>query len=205
MNRHVGIVSETSNANYTGVTTKLTLPTTINVTSGYVDWYLGIGPSAIEAGISYKVGEGFRVFINGVEGADVPNKRSQRVSYLQPGQTVDMKLTYNHSTKRSSLFINSQVVPWADEAPVTTYTARLMNTLNTVKMVQGVEDTGSNVTSTASFSQPQLRMNAAGTIYNPWTASLSKQTIKRNLGDAGGDAHVYLVNTFPLAARIDKA
>jgi hypothetical protein len=62
MARHGAVKTITNAASYTGITTKLILPTTITQVNGYVDWYLGIGDATIESGISYS-SQGFKVFL----------------------------------------------------------------------------------------------------------------------------------------------
>ncbi|MDQ0493780.1 hypothetical protein [Paenibacillus brasilensis] len=204
MNRHAGIVAETTSANYTGLTAKLTIPSSIHVNDGYVDWYMGIGKSAIEAGISYKAGVGFKVFINGVVDADKEGVRSKPVSFLSPGQTVDMKLVYNHGTKKATLYINSKPIDWATEVTATADALKRLSTYNTVKLVHGVEDSGFNTFSQATYSSPQLRMDTAGTQYKAWTSSLST-TVPRVLGDAGSADRLYILQKFPMETRLDQA
>lgn len=202
MARHGAIVTETKSANYTGVTTKLQIPSQANFVNGYFDWYLGIGAANIEAGISYSAA-GFKVFINGVEGAET-GSRSRTVSSIQKGQTVDLKLTYDHSTKRSSLYLNGSTLPWTDNALVTK-TAGL-STYNTVKMVYGVQNQGGSSYSRASFSQTQLRADTSGATYKTWTSDLSN-TIRRvpNGGTPDSADKFTIFNNAPLSTKLDPA
>lgn len=104
MYRHGAVRTVTNTASYTGVTTKLILPTSISVPDGYVDWYLGIGDEVIESGISYSY-EGFKVFL-GVKEYGQPN--SHPVPSLKMGQkcrpiySLQFRTTY-YKTRTSHL------------------------------------------------------------------------------------------------------
>lgn len=168
MYRHGAVRTVTNTASYTGVTTKLILPTSISVPDGYVDWYLGIGDEVIESGISYSY-EGFKVFL-GVKEYGQPN--SHPVPSLKMGQTVDLKLIYNYDNDKVTLFVNGSPLPWTDKSiPLA---KKYLNKYNRVKMVHGVGDQGKCSYSQASFSQTQLRMDTAGATYKTWTSDLSE-------------------------------
>ncbi|MFM9279276.1 hypothetical protein [Paenibacillus jiagnxiensis] len=198
--RHGAIVTETTSASYTGVSTKLKLPSQVNYVNGYVDWYLGIGKTNIEGGISYS-SDGFKVFINGVEGAE-KGQRSFPVSSLAKGQTVDLKLIYDHSTKRATLYLNGSPLSWTNNVPVKLLSG--LNTYNTVKMVHGVQDEGGSSFSQASFSETQLRMNTSGSTYKTWTSSLSKtapRVVSPGTSDSADQFTVY--SNAPLSTKLD--
>ncbi|WP_051459439.1 hypothetical protein [Paenibacillus zanthoxyli] len=140
MTRHGAVRTITEAANYTGVTTKLILPTTINPVNGYVDWYLGIGDASIESGISYS-SQGFKVFLGASYGSTSTYYQSNVVSSLQKGQTVDLKLIYDHSTHQATLYLNGAALPWTDHVNIG-QAANALSTYNKVKMIHGVEDQG---------------------------------------------------------------
>ncbi|MGM1022035.1 MAG: hypothetical protein ACQEXV_16180 [Bacillota bacterium] len=72
------------------------------------------------------------------------------------------------------MYINSKPIDWATEVTATADALKRLNTYNTVKLVHGVEDSGFNTFSQATYSSPQLKsMDTAGTQYKAWTSSLS--------------------------------
>lgn len=206
MNRHGAVRTITTAASYTGVTTKLILPTTINLVNGYVDWYVGIGETVIESGISYSY-EGFKVFLGATDASG--NKAyyaSNPVATLSKGQTVDLKLTYDHATKRVTLYVNGSPLPWTDNVYIGT-ASNSLSTYNKVKMIHGVQDQGGSSYNQASFSQTQLRMDTAGAVYKTWTDDLSK-TAKVPVGEGAdpASANKFTVYNFaPLITKLDPA
>jgi hypothetical protein len=204
MNRHGAVRTITNSASYTGVTTKLILPTTANFVNGYVDWYLGIGDAAIESGISYS-SAGFKVFLgssyNGVSTYFVSNP----VASLAKGQTVDLKLIYDRATNRATLYVNGSPLPWTNNIDVGA-TSNLLGTYNKVKMIHGVEDQGGSSYSQASFSQTQLRMDTAGAVYNTWTSNLSTTSrVVVGGGDPASANKFTIYNFAPLITKLDPA
>lgn len=205
MNRHGAVRTITKTASYTGVTTKLILPTTANYVNGYVDWYLGIGDATIESGISYSY-EGFKVFLGSTYGKVSTYNESHPVASLAKGQTVDLKLTYNHSTHRVTLYVNGSPLPWTDNVDIGDASKQL-STYNKIKMVHGVQDQGGSSYSQASFSQTQLRMDTAGAVYNTWTDNLS-ETAKVPVGtdaDPTSADKFTVYNFAPLITKLDPA
>ncbi|MEK3880668.1 hypothetical protein [Paenibacillus sp. FSL M7-0420] len=208
MLRHGAVRTLTKSASYTGVTTKLILPTTINLVNGYVDWYLGIGDAAIEAGISYS-SAGFKVFLGSSYNNNSTYFQSNPVASLGKGQTVDLKLVYNYATNRATLYVNGSALPWTDNVNVG-LTQNLLGTYNKVKMIHGVEDQGGSSYSQASFSQTQLRMDVAGAIYNTWTDNLSTTnrvvvSTEENPADPNSAAKFTIYNFAPLITKLDPA
>ncbi|MEK5238710.1 hypothetical protein NST99_23740 [Paenibacillus sp. FSL L8-0470] len=204
MNRHGAVRTITNAASYTGVSTKLILPTTINPVNGYVDWYLGIGEASIEAGISYSY-LGFKVFLGASYGGTSTYYNSQVVSSLAKGQTVDLKLTYDHSTRQATLYLNGAALPWTDHKDVGD-ASKALGTYNKVKMIHGVEDQGASSYSQASFSQTQLRTDTAGANYTPWTSSLSTtQKVAVGSGDPTSANKFSVINFAPLITKLDPA
>ncbi|CQR56947.1 hypothetical protein [Paenibacillus riograndensis] len=208
MNRHGAVRTITNSASYTGVTTKLILPTTINAVNGYVDWYLGIGDAAIESGISYSY-EGFKVFLGSSYGDVSTYNESHPVASLAKGQTVDLKLVYDYATNRATLYVNGSPLPWTNNVNVGA-TKNLLSTHNKVKMIHGVQDQGGSSYSQASFSQTQLRMDTAGAVYNTWTDNLSSTSrvvvsTKEHPADPTSADKFTIYNFAPLITKLDPA
>ncbi|MNI65304.1 hypothetical protein D3C73_1208050 [compost metagenome] len=128
---------------------------------------------------------------------------------LAKGQTIDLKLVYNRSTNRATLYVNGSPLPWTDNVDVGD-TKKLLGTYNKVKMINGVQDQGGSSYSQASFSQTQLRMDTAGAVYNTWTDNLSSTSrvvisTKKAPADPTSADKFTIYNFAPLITKLDPA
>jgi hypothetical protein len=119
------------------------------------------------------------------------------------GQTVDLKLIYDHSTHQATLYVNGAVLSWTDHVNIgNAYLA--LSTYNKVKMIHGVEDQGGSSFSQASFSLTQLRTDTAGANYTTWTDSLSTTSRVVVTGGDSTSADKFTVYNFaPLITKLD--
>ncbi|MFD6903523.1 hypothetical protein [Streptomyces diastaticus] len=182
----------TNNKSYTGITADIVLPTSIRVNSGYVNWYLGIGAAKVEGGIS-KTPTGYKVFLNTGYNESSQNSKywnSQFDSTINDGDRVNLKLV-NNGDGTISMYVNGNL----------RYKQPVYGTLGLyeqVKMVQGVEDNGTNSFSQASFSNVQLRANTTGSVYHKWDGTIPS-TFSR-YGSYGSDFYVY--SQVPLSSKL---
>ncbi|EJR29446.1 hypothetical protein IIE_05059 [Bacillus cereus VD045] len=117
-----------------------------------MNWYLGIGASKVEGGIS-KTPSGYKVFLNsGYNESDQNNKywNTQYDTSIKDGDRINLKI-FNNVNGTVTMYING--IPRFANQPV--YGS--FSQYEPVKMVQGVEDTGRNSFSQASFSNVHLR------------------------------------------------
>jgi hypothetical protein len=134
---------------------------------------------------------------------------SNPVASLAKGQTVDLKLIYDRSTNRATLYVNGSPLSWTNNVDVGA-TSNLLGTYNKVKMIHGVQDQGGSSYSQASFSQTQLRMDTAGAVYNTWTPSLSTTgrvvvSTQEDPADPTSADKFTVYNFAPLITKLDPA
>ncbi|WP_246027981.1 hypothetical protein [Paenibacillus xylaniclasticus] len=194
--RHGAMKTVTNEAKWTGISATLNLPQTVNVTSGYVDWYLGLGKEVVEAGISRIKGGQYKCFLG--TGHNNGGKYESVPVSLKDGDKVTLKLIDN-GDNTISLFMNGTEIH--SKFPVKN--GRL-GTYNTVKMVHGVEDDGTSSYSQASFSNVQLRANTSGSVYVPWDGSVTFTYTREHLTPNGG-ANFTGHSAVPLSTSLSKA
>lgn len=188
-----GAVKSVTNGKYTGISADVKLPSSVVVKSGYVNWYLGIGEAKVEGGIS-RTPEGYKVFLNTGYNESGKDNRYWNTQYdrsIKDGDRVNIKLV-NNGNKTITMYVNG-VAKYINQ-PV--YGA--FSQYEPVKMVQGVEDNGSNSFSQASFSNVQLRADISGANYKTWDGSVSS-TFSR-YGVYGSNFYVY--SQVPLSASL---
>ncbi|WP_157794079.1 hypothetical protein [Paenibacillus donghaensis] len=117
-----------------------------------------------------------------------------------------MKLTYDRSTNRATLYVNGSPLSWTNNVDVGD-TSKMLGTYNKVKMIHGVQDQGGSSYSQASFSQTQLRMDTAGAVYNTWTDNLSStsRVVVGNGSDPASANQFTIYNFAPLITKLDPA
>lgn len=194
--RHGAMKTVTRDAKWTGISATLHLPKTVDVTSGYIDWYLGLGKEVVEAGISRISGGRYKCFLG--TGSELEGKYQSDFVTLQDGGTVTLKLVDN-GDNTISLFMNGSEIH--SRFPVK---PGRLGTYNTVKMVHGVEDYGTSSYSQASFSNVQLRANTSGSVYVPWDSSVAYTYTREHLTPNGG-ANFTGYSAVPLSTSLSKA
>ncbi|MGG8364952.1 hypothetical protein, partial [Bacillus cereus] len=138
-----GAVKSVTNSKYTGIAADINLPKSVVVKDGYVNWYLGIGASKVEGGIS-KTPNGYKVFLNSGYNESGQNSKYWNTQYdtsIKDGDRVNLKLV-NNGNGTVTMYVNGS--PRYTNQPV----YGTFSQYEPVKMVQGVEDAGRN-----SFSQ----------------------------------------------------
>lgn len=195
--RHGAVRTLTTDANYSGISATLKLPSTVSIdqTGGYVDWYLGLGATVVEAGIS-RTATTYKCFL-GTGSTNGGVYDSKPVS-LQDGGTCNLKLI-NNGDNTISLYLNSNLI----HANFPVKPGRL-GAKDVVKMVHGVEDNGKSSYSQASFSNVQLRANASGSVYVPWDGSVKSTTTKVDI-TAGGAKQMTTHSQVPLSTSLTSS
>lgn len=186
-----GAVKSVTNSNYTGIATDINLPKSVVVKDGYVNWYLGIEASKVEGGIS-KTPSGYKVFLNSGYNESGQNNKYWNTQYdTSISNRVNLKII-NNGNGTVTMYVNG--IPRYTNQPV--YGS--FSQYEPVKMVQGVEDTGRNSFSQASFSNVLLRADTSGSIYKSWNSSISSSFSKH--GTYSNNFTVY--SQVPLSASL---
>ncbi|MED1384139.1 hypothetical protein RVY75_27215 (plasmid) [Bacillus mycoides] len=188
-----GAVKSVTNSNYTGIAADINLPKSVVVKDGYMNWYLGIGASKVEGGIS-KTSSGYKVFLNSGYNESGQNSKYWNTQYdtsIKDGDRVNLKLV-NNGNGTVTMYVNGS--PKYVNQPV----YGTFSQYEPVKMVQGVEDTGSNSFSPASFSNVLLRADTSGFTYKSWNSSISSSFSQH--GTYGSNFKVY--SQVPLSASL---
>lgn len=199
--RHGAMRTITTSASWTGIQATLRLPQSVTVhpqennPASYVDWYLGLGSTVVEAGIS-RTNTTYRCFLG--TGSNLGGKFESVPVNLRNGDSVRLKLV-NNGNNTISLFMNDVEI----HANFPIRPGRL-GTYDVVKMVHGVHDNGNNSYSQASFSNVQLRANTSGSVYVPWDGSIGHTFTRVNLTPNGG-ANFTSYSAVPLSTSLSPA
>lgn len=188
-----GAVKSVTNSKYTGIAADINLPKSVVVKDGYVNWYLGIGASKVEGGIS-KTPNGYKVFLNSGYNESGQNSKYWNTQYdtsIKDGDRVNLKLV-NNGNGTVTMYVNGS--PRYTNQPV----YGTFSQYEPVKMVQGVEDAGRNSFSQASFSNVLLRADTSGSTYKSWNSSISSSFSRH--GTYGSNFTVY--SQVPLSASL---
>ncbi|AGG04867.1 hypothetical protein CAB88_31105 (plasmid) [Bacillus thuringiensis] len=151
-----GAVKSVTNSSYTGIAADINLLKSVVVKDGYVNWHLGIGASKVEGGIS-KTPSGYKVFLNSGYNESGQNSKYWNTQYdtsIKDGDRVNLKII-NNGNGTVTMYVNGISSPVYGS----------FSQYEPVKMVQGVEDTGRNSFSQASFSNVLLRADTSGSSY----------------------------------------
>lgn len=156
-----------------------------------MNWYLGIEASKVEGGIS-KTPSGYKVFLNSGYNESGQNNKYWNTQYdTSISNRVNLKII-NNGNGTVTMYVNG--IPRYTNQPV--YGS--FSQYEPVKMVQGVEDTGRNSFSQASFSNVLLRADTSGSIYKSWNSSISSSFSKH--GTYSNNFTVY--SQVPLSASL---
>lgn len=199
--RHGALRTITQNPDYTGITADIVLPETVDVTSGYVDWYMGIGDAHIEAGIS-RTKDGYKVFCGTGSQYGDQHWNSEYDNRIQDGDRVNVKLVHNYIERQLEMYVNGELYydqPIADEM----YSVKGLHKFDTVKTIIGVQDNGTSSHSQSSFSQVQLRANAAGSIYHDFDSSVPYNFGRVDISGNGGGDDYTVYSALPLSGALN--
>ena len=186
-----GAVKSVTNSSYTGIAADINLPKSVVVKDGYVNWYLGIGASKVEGGIS-KTPSGYKVFLNSGYNESGQNNKYWNTQYdTSISNRVNLKII-NNGNGTVTMYVNGS--PRYANQPV--YGS--FSQYEPVKLVQCVEGTGRNSFSQASFSNVLLRADTSGAIYKSWNGSISSSFSKH--GTYGNSFTIY--SQVPLSASL---
>ncbi|AIQ69648.1 hypothetical protein [Paenibacillus graminis] len=146
-----------TNPSFIGIKGSIKIPTTLNVSGGYVDWYFGLGNAIVEAGISY-TGTKFRtpIKITSAGGEPIIGTSQDDITGITPGATVPIQLLHDRPNHTISVWINGVKI-WNSISILDSHGNDVLGSASTAKMVFGLDDQGASSYSQGSFTLLKLQ------------------------------------------------